>query len=307
MMRSRTKATKTRLLGTAVIAAAAMAASPSVLGHDVWRTNTAKRNILSGAPLVAKRIDSSDPAKYCAAASTPWTHFTWVDTIGSSLDYAHAWALWAADCPTAVATMRGAEINYAEEVDPISGAIPAQARKRKLADQQIQKATDGGAVVLMVPVDTAAQAEQAVKRAYYPPVGTRSFGPGQFETIYAGVTADYRSTYNDNLVMIAIVSTVEGAHNADAIAKVKGIHAIFMDAMNLESSSGYAQDSADYKKLARAVEDAAQDERKHLCTADRSATPHTLTCVREKAKRHGHDDDDDDRKKGRGKGDDGDR
>ena len=293
MMRSRTKLIKTRLLGTLAIAAATMAASPSVLGDHVWPTNAAKRNILSGAPLVAKRIDSPDTAQYCAVASTPWTHFTWVDTAGAGLDYAHAWALWAASCPTAVATMRGAEVTYAERVDPASGAIPVQARKRKLADQQIQKATDGGAIVLMVPVDSAAEAAQAVKRAYYPPMGTRSLGPGQFDTVYAGATADYRDTYNNNLVMIAIVSTVEGAYNAEEIAKVKGVHAIFMDAMNLESSSGYLQGSREYKKLARAIEDAAQEERKHLCTADRSTTPHTLTCVRQKVRRDGDDDDDD--------------
>ena len=279
------KSMKTRVLG-AMVAAAAMAASPSVLGHDdVWRSNTAKRNILSGAPLVAKRVTSADPAQYCAAASTPHTHFTWVDTVSSELDYTHAWAVWAAACPTAVATMRGAEVTYAERVEPASGAIPAQARKRALADQQIQKATDGGAVVLLVPVDTAAQAEQAVKRTYYPPFGTRSFGPGQFDAVYAGVTANYRRSYNDNLVLIAVVSTVEGAYNADDIARVRGIHAIFLDAMNLESSSGYLQGSKEYKMLAGAISEAAQDERLHLCTADRSTTPHTLTCTKERSKR----------------------
>ena len=72
------KSIKTTMLG-AVIAAATMAASQSVLGHDdVWRTNSAKRNIQSGAPLVAKRVIAADPAQYCAAASTPHTHFTWV-------------------------------------------------------------------------------------------------------------------------------------------------------------------------------------------------------------------------------------
>lgn len=286
-----TPSMKMKLMG--VVAAATMAASTLALGHDVWRTNSAKRNILSGAPLVAKRISSADPAQYCAAASTPHTHFTWVDTVSSELDYAHAWALWAADCPTAVATMRGAEVTYAERVEPASGAIPVQAKKRQLAEQQIQKAADGGAVVLLVPVDTEAEAEQAVRRAYYPPMGTRSFGPGQFETIYAGATSNYRRTYNDNLVLIAIVSTVEGAYNADEIARVRGIHAIFLDAMNLESSSGYLQNTKEYKMLASAIAGAAQKERLHLCTADRSAAPHTLICARKQGK-GGRDDDDDD-------------
>jgi hypothetical protein len=280
------KSMKTRVLG-AVIAAASVAASAPALGHDdVWRSNAAKRNILSGAPLVAKRITSADPAQYCAAASTPHTHFTWVDTVSSELDYTHAWAIWAAECPTAVAIMRGAEVTYAERVEPASGAIPTQAKKRELADQQIQKAADGGAVVLLVPADTAAQAAQAVKRAYYPPMGTRSFGPGQFDAVYAGVTANYRRSYNDNVVLIAVVSTVEGAYNAEEIAETRGIHAIFLDAMNLESSSGYLQSTKEYKLLAGAITDAAQKERLHLCTADRSTAPHTLTCTRKQGKGH---------------------
>lgn len=278
-MRFKTKQAKARLVGAAAVAAAAIAASPAALG-EVWTANTAKHAILSGATLVAKRVDSPDPAQYCEAASTPGTHFTWVDTAGSALDYAHAWTLWAAACPTAVATMRGAEVMYVERVEPLSGAIPAQAAKRELMAQEIQKATDGGAVVVMIPVDTAAQAAQAVRRAYYPPLGARSFGPGQAASLYAGVTADYRGTYNDNVVLIAVVSTVEGAQNAMAIGKVPGVHALFMDAMNLESSSGYRQGSKDYDRLAQAIRVGAQSGQKHLCTADRSVTPHTLTCVR---------------------------
>jgi hypothetical protein len=169
--------------------------------------------------------------------------------IGAGLP--DAWALWATFCPTAVATMRGAKVKYAERVEPVSGAIPSNPAQRSLAPQATMKALDGGAMVLMIPVNTAAQAAQVVKHTYYPTTGQRSVGPGQFEAIYpASVTGgSYRDTYNANVVVIAIVSTVEGASNAKAIAATPGIHAIFVDAMNLESSSGYPQDSPDYKKL----------------------------------------------------------
>lgn len=80
----------------------------------------------------------------------------------------------------------------------------------------------------------------------------------------------YRDTYNANVVVIAIVSTVEGASNAKAIAATPGIHAIFVDAMNLESSSGYPQGSPDYNKLADFVRLSALASKRHLCTADRS-------------------------------------
>ena len=108
----------------------------------------------------------------------PGTHFTWVDTSSSGLDYPYAWALWATSCPTAVATMRGAEVKYAERVEPISGAIPVNPAQRSLAPQETMKALDGGAMVLMIPVNTAAQAQQVVKRAYYPPIGAAQRGSG---------------------------------------------------------------------------------------------------------------------------------
>ena len=279
MMHSRIKV-KPRLLHVIAIAATTMLASPLVLAQ-VWSTNTARQAINSGAPLVAKRIDSADTANYCTVASMPGTHFTWVDTSSSGLDYPYAWALWATSCPTAVARMRGAEVKYAERVEPISGAIPVNPAQRSLAPQEVMKALDGGAMVLMIPVNTAAQAQQVVKRAYYPPMGQRSVGPGQFDEIYpAGVTGgSYRNSYNDNLVVIAIVSTVEGASNAKAIAATPGIHALFLDSMNLESSAGYPQGSPDYNKLADLIRVSALASRKHLCTANRSVTPHTLTCA----------------------------
>ena len=78
MMHSRAKM-KPKLLHVVAIAATAMFVSPAVLGQ-VWSTNTARQNINKGAPIVAKRIASADTANYCAVASMPGTHFTWVDT-----------------------------------------------------------------------------------------------------------------------------------------------------------------------------------------------------------------------------------
>jgi hypothetical protein len=90
--------------------------------------------------------------------------------------------------------------------------------------------------------------------------------------------ANYRDSFNANVVVIAIVSTVEGVSNAKMIAATPGIHAIYVDSMNLESSAGYPQGSPDYNKLFDFVRVSTLASRKHLCTANRSVTPHTLTC-----------------------------
>jgi len=281
MIRSRTKQSSTRLWAAAMLAAATMAASTSVLSQ-VWPTNTVKQNILSGAPLVAKRIDTSDPATYCTIASTPGTNFTWTDMVSSGLDYSYAWAMWAASCPTAVATMVGAQVLYAERPSFLDGALPRPPAPRELVKKEVQRAADGGAMVLMIQTDSLAQAQQAVLRAYYPPMGARDLGPGQFNTVYpASVTGgNYVGTYNANLTVIAIIGTVAGVSQAKTIAALPGIHALFLDTMNLESDSGYANGSPDFNNLASFVRVSALASHKYICTADRTTTPNTLTCTK---------------------------
>ena len=128
MMHSRIKM-KPRLLRVIAIAATAVFVS-SPAASQVWSTNTARQNINSGAPIVAKRIDSADTANYCTVASMAGTHFTWVDTSSSGLDYPYAWALWATSCPTAVATC-ALPSQYADRIEPPS-CHPVIRRKMRL-------------------------------------------------------------------------------------------------------------------------------------------------------------------------------
>jgi hypothetical protein len=294
-MRSRTKPTYTRLLAAGVLAAATIAIGPSVVGKQpspqIW--NPVKQKMLAGQDVVARRIDSSDPATYCSIASMPGTDFTWTDMVHSGLEFSSygsgsgdvgAWATWAAPCPTAVARMVGAQIFYTKRVNFTTKAYfrPPDPGANELVLKEIQHATDGGAIVIMINVDNVAQAQQVVQRAYYPPIGARDLGPSQYDTVYpASVTGgNYVGSYNDNVVVIAIIGTVAGVSEANAIAAVPGIHALFLNTMNLESDSGYLQGSQDFFKLDQAVRVATQANQKYLCTADRTATPQTVTCVR---------------------------
>ena len=241
-----------------------------------------KQKILAGSPIVAKRVDSSDPAAYCNIATTPGTDFTWTDMVHSGLEFSYVWSMWASPCATAVARMRGAEIFYTKRVNFITKAYfrAPDPSANELVLKEMQHATDGGAMVIMIQVENLAQAQQVVQRAYYPPIGARDLGPGQYDTVYpASVTGgNYVGTYNDNVVVIAGISTVAGISQAKAIAAVPGIHALYLDRTNLESDSGYPQGSSDYNKLAQFVQLSALASHKYLCTADRTTTPNTLTC-----------------------------
>src|SRR5207249_7563822 len=91
-------------------------------------------------------------------------------------------------------------------------------------------ALDAGALVLVVPtVDTVAEAIEARNWAYFPPLGRRSNGGGQaFDAaMWGSVPGGYRNTINDNIVLVLMIETLEGLKNADEIAKVPGVTAIF--------------------------------------------------------------------------------
>lgn len=150
---------------------------------------------------------------------------------------------------------------------PYAKAVPG-VRVAYEDEREIQHAVDAGALVIVVPtVDTVEEAIRARDWVYFPPLGKRSNGGGQaFDAaMWGGVPGGYRATYNDNVVLIAMIETIEGVKNAAEIAKVPGIHAIFAASGDLGNFSGFAQGSADYERLINAVHDAALGAGKKLC------------------------------------------
>ena len=103
--------------------------------------------------------------------------------------------------------------------------------------------------------------------AYFPPLGKRSQGGGPaFDPdMWGSVPGGYRNTINDNLVLILMIETLEGLKNADEIAKVPGVHAIFAASGDLSNFSGYRQGDPDYERAINIVHDAAIKAGKKLC------------------------------------------
>src|SRR6476619_5267546 len=134
--------------------------------------NTAKKKLLEGKQIVGVTISSPDPNIYCAAANSGFD-YTWIEMQHSPLTYSDvAKMLWAC---------RGAS------------AMPF-IRVPDATESEIQKATDIGAVGIIVPtVDTVEKTQNAVKWSKYPPVGRRSLGAGQYGALYG---QHYRDTAN---------------------------------------------------------------------------------------------------------------
>ena len=151
--------------------------------------NTAKQKLKDGKPLVGATVFSPDPNMYCAMANAGYD-FMWIEMQHSPLTFEDvARMIWAC---------RGAS------------AMPF-IRVPDATESDIQKATDIGALGIIVPtVDTVEKAQAAVKWAKYPPVGRRSQGNGQYGALYG---ADYRQTANDNMVVVIMIETPIGVEN----------------------------------------------------------------------------------------------
>jgi 2-keto-3-deoxy-L-rhamnonate aldolase RhmA len=211
----------------------------------IW--NPVKLKIMQGAKVTGGTLfAATDPSTYCAMANAGYD-FIWTEMQHDQRDWSHAARMWRT-CPHARA-VPGARVAYADE-------------------REIQRATDAGALVVIVPtVDSVEEAIAARDWTYFPPLGRRSAGGGQaFEAaMWGNVPGGYRNTINDNIVLILMIETLEGLKNADAIAKVPGVSAVFAASGDLGNFTGYRQGTPDYERAINIVHDAAIKAGVRLC------------------------------------------
>jgi imidazolonepropionase-like amidohydrolase/2-keto-3-deoxy-L-rhamnonate aldolase RhmA len=190
-------------------------------GAKIW--NPVRAKMLAGQKVTGGTLfNVVDPTVYCSMANAGYD-FIWTEMQHSSVTWDQTAKMWGA-CPYARA-VPGARVAYTNE-------------------QEIQHAVDNGALVVVVPtVDTVEEATAARDWAFFPPLGRRSAGGGYAfaASMYGSVPGGYRQTFNDNLVLILMIETLEGVKNAAAIAKVPGVTAIFAASGDLGNFSGYAQ------------------------------------------------------------------
>ncbi len=208
----------------AVLLAGILAAQPKIY-------NTAKVKLMQGKPIVGGTVFSPDPNMYCAVANSGFD-FTWIEMQHSPLTYE--------DAARMIYACRG------------SSAIPF-VRVPDATESDIQKATDIGALGIIVPtVDTVEKAQAAVRWAKYPPLGRRSMGAGQYGAMWGD---DYRQTANDNMVVVIMIETPIGVENVAKIADIPGIDVIFAASTDLGNFSGYKIGDPKYESLVTKIHD----------------------------------------------------
>jgi 2-keto-3-deoxy-L-rhamnonate aldolase RhmA len=212
-------------------------------GGKIW--NPVKLKMMQGQKVVGGTVFSAtDPETYCAMADGGYD-FTWTEQQHSTRDWKDVERMWHG-CPFAKA-VPGVRVAYTDE-------------------REEQHAMDAGALVLVVP--TVRSYEEAIKArdwAYFPPLGKRSLGGGQAFSMYANVPGGYRQTINDNLVLILMIETLDGLKDADRIAKIPGVTAIFAASSDLGNFAGTKQNDPDYEREINIVHDAAIKAGVRLC------------------------------------------
>jgi 2-keto-3-deoxy-L-rhamnonate aldolase RhmA len=214
-------------------------------GSKIW--NPVKIKMMQGGKVTGGTLfNSTDPAIYCAMANAGYD-FIWTEMQHDARDWSSVARMWRT-CPNAKA-VPGVRVAYTDE-------------------REIQHALDAGALVVVVPtIDSLQEAIEARNWAYFPPLGRRSNGGGQaFDgNMWGNVPGGYRNTINDNIVLILMIETLEGLKDADAIAKVPGVTAVFAASGDLGNFSGYRQGSPDYERAINIVHDAAIKAGVRLC------------------------------------------
>ncbi len=222
---------------------------------EIW--NPAKRKLIEGGPMIGGTVRATDPRTYCAMAAAGYD-FVWVEMQHEAISWEQVARFWRT-CPGPAAP--GVRVAYANE-------------------REIQHATDMGAAVIVVPtIDSVEEAQAAIDWTYFPPLGRRSSGGGQGPSaLWNDVPGGYRQTWNDNVVLILMIETLEGVENAREIAKLPGVTGLFAASGDLGNFSGFGEGDPEYEALITEVATAATEAGIHACAPLRWANRPSFTC-----------------------------
>ena len=185
--------------------------------------NTTKQKMLEGKQVFSQTITQFDVKAYCEGAAK--YDFSRFEMQHATLRFDEVEKMIAA-CPRAAAT-------------PILRIPDA-------TETNVQRAVDIGVLGIIVPtVDDAIESRSVAMFARFPPIARRSTGGGQAGSIWSPVIQKpktFRSTINDNMLVIVMIETQEGVKNALEIASQPGVDVVIIGNADFESFSGFAPD-----------------------------------------------------------------
>lgn len=128
----------------------------------------------------------------------------------------------------------------------------------------IQKALDRGAKGIQVPmVNTKEQAELAVRKAKFPPRGTRGAAYSHRAARFGKLKGKpFLDASDENILVIPHIETEEAVQNFDEIINVEGVDAVFIGTTDLSVNMGYKEQGVEHPVLKTIVSDLYQKAEK---------------------------------------------
>ncbi|MEW5911503.1 MAG: aldolase/citrate lyase family protein [Thermodesulfobacteriota bacterium] len=131
--------------------------------------------------------------------------------------------------------------------------VPVLVRLSANDPVQIKRIMDAGAHGVVVPmVNSAAEAEAAVRAVQYPPRGQRGVGLGRAQG-YGAAFAEYKRWLQEEAVVIVQIEHIQGVKNLAAIVAVDGVDGCIVGPYDLSGSLGRPGDFA-HPDLAKAMQ-----------------------------------------------------
>lgn len=149
-------------------------------------------------------------------------------------------------------------LRYMEAAD-----LPAIVHVPSQSPSDIARLCDIGAEGIMTPMTaTAGQAHAALDAIKYPPLGKRGCGmPIGYER-YAGNMAAQMEAANVRSVYVPLIESVEGVENAQAIAALDQVDALWVGQLDLSISLGFP-DQLEHPRFLEAIEHIAVAGKQH--------------------------------------------
>ena len=126
-------------------------------------------------------------------------------------------------------------------------------------------ALDAGATGVIVPlVNSAEEAERAVRACLYPPMGNRSMGPTRAVRVFGD---EYVQGVKSSIQCLPMIETIEALNNLDSVLSVEGVDAIYVGPSDLSVNLGLPKGNNDGNpKFDEALERIVSSCEKHNVT-----------------------------------------
>ncbi len=127
-------------------------------------------------------------------------------------------------------------------------------RVKNDARTTIKQTLDIGAQTILVPmIESAAQAQEAVKSVTYPPHGKRGIGAALVRASGYSTYSEYLATADEQICLLVQIETTAGLQALDEIVAMDGIDGVFIGPADLAADMGHRGDP-NHAEVIQAVE-----------------------------------------------------